>query len=608
MKKKNKIYSDCVSTNVTCIKWNLPPIPCLGIQTGDMLDVVLFGILDKVCSAVGTTDLSQIELQCLISKLNITEPSQRTIVTLFQLAYDNDCKLYDLIQQVRNLITNSVPLTLDLKCLATFDSFGNQLPYNEQTVLQSLITNVCLLITNIAGFAQDILNVNIRIDNLPAPYTEPNISSCLSGTPKTTSQTVALLATDYCTFKDKVGNSSLINQAIGAQPTIIDNTDPLFANPDLITPPTSLANSDVNQWVFIESLLNRIKSLEACACKFDCSDIKIAFNVEDQENGEQVALRFSGDYGNFIPSDFDISTDSKITFIDKNKSQKSYTIPVGNINTLNTEWLSPDYDISMLDLSGLITIKVCGKFINTATGQICCKCEETQHMFVGTCSFCEISATAEVTIIFKNSLDLIQSVTLFAGQSYILPSNSKVVSVSNINNLTEVPPCLNLSGLEAVGCFIAVIGSWAENVGSIIDTGYWEGSGNGHQILGIEFEGNNYFTPTSIKAIPGTTSGVFDMNAEVAPKIKALHGIILEANGADNHEASAGDLGISLNYLQIKTVSSYVNKLRLVTRSVADGSISGNREVNAYIKFISYQDAVTKGYVGLPPTLCPVLP
>ena len=118
MEKKNSKKYDCIKTNVTCVEWNLPPIPCLGIETGDMLDDVTFAIVDKLCNSIGSTDLSEIDLQCILDRLDLTEPSTRTIASLLQLAFDNDCRLYDLIQEVRDLITNDTPLSLDLKCLA----------------------------------------------------------------------------------------------------------------------------------------------------------------------------------------------------------------------------------------------------------------------------------------------------------------------------------------------------------------------------------------------------------------------------------------------------------------------------------------------------------
>jgi hypothetical protein len=392
MKAKNKLYSDCISTNVTCVKWNLPPIPCLGIETGDTLDQVTFAIIEKICSSFGSNDLSEIELTCILERLDINQPSERTIASLLQLAFDNDCRLYDLIQEVRGLITNTTPLVLDLKCLRNLDAFGQPVPYNEQTVLQSLINNVCLFIDQIADLSADIVTTNIRIDNLPAPYTEPNLTTCLSGTPKTTSQTVVLMAADYCLFKPKVGQIIKIDQAIGGQPTIVDNTDPLFANPDLIPTPTSLADSDINQWVFIESLLERIQALEACACKFDCDDITIGFLTTFNDD-QTVTLTFSSGAGSFIPNTF-TDCGSKITISnDSGVKLGPIVIPIAQ------NYESIDFDVSMFSPGEYLTFSLDAKLCSDSID--CFKCVKKVVRNTSGCCVISNTGTEPITIIYK---------------------------------------------------------------------------------------------------------------------------------------------------------------------------------------------------------------
>lgn len=399
MKQNYKSNSNCVATNVTCVTWNLPGITCLGIKTGDTLDEVTFAIVTKLCENTGL-DLEDIDLECLIEKLDITEPTTKTIRTYLQLAYDNDCKLYDLIQQLREEINPATPpLQLDLKCLKQTDPFGAPIPYTTQTVLQDLINQGCGFVAQIAGLSSAITAVNIRINDLPAPYVEPTLTTCLSSTPKSSSATLTLLASDYCAYKKKIGSIAQIDAAIGNQSDVL--ADPLFPISDLLPLVGSLSESDYNQWVFISNNYKRLLDLEACACRAKCSDIKIGFNPIDQEDGESIVIDFSGDYGNYIPTDYALQTDSTIVFIDKTKKQKTYPLPT-TPGVFKTEYTTAPYDISMLDLDGMMTIKVCVKLKNLKTGEVCCKCEEAQHMFIGGCSYCELTTTEAVTIIYKN--------------------------------------------------------------------------------------------------------------------------------------------------------------------------------------------------------------
>lgn len=399
MQNKNRRTTDCVTTLATCVKWNLPDIPCLGIKTGDFLDDITYAIVAKLCAITGG-DLDTINLQCLIDKLDITEPAVKTVSTFLQLAFDNDCALYDLIQEVRTLINNEeAPLTLDLKCLTVLDSFNNPLPYTLQTVLQSLITEACIVRSQIAGLNGAIITVNQRIDNLPTPYVEPSlISACLYAGTKPLNQLVTILATDYCAYKVVVGSIPEIQDAISRQPTIANITDPLYNHPDLQIGVTNMGQDQANQWVFIESLLGRLVALEGCACKIKCDDIKIGFEIFDSSvDASSVELNFGLQYGFYLPTG-SIPQEVKITFIDKDKKQLIYTIL--NPSTTFIAGFAPVYNLSALNLNDPIVIKVCTK-IQINGNEVCCNCTEKEHMFTGGCGFCTITATDDVTIIYK---------------------------------------------------------------------------------------------------------------------------------------------------------------------------------------------------------------
>ena len=602
MKNKNDKYIDCISTNVTSVTWNLPPVSCLGIKTGDSMDLVTFAIVQKICASFGDTNLDDIELSCIVDLFDVNEPTERSVATLLQLAFDNECTLFNLIQDVRELITNDVPLSLDLKCLATYDAFGNQIAYNEKTVFQFLINQVCILVGQISGLTISISNLQAQINALPAPYTEPNLNTCIAGTPKTTSQTVQLIASDYCAYKIKVGTIGAIDQAIGAQPVVIDITDPLFANVDLVTPVTSMANSETNQWVFIESMLQRLKGLEACACVAKCSDIKIGFNVVDQVDGASLVLDFSGDYGNYIPSDYALQTDSTITFIDANKKQKSYPLPT-TPGVFKTEYESVPFDISMLDLNGMMVIKVCVKLKNTKTNEICCKCEEVQHMFVGACSYCEIKALSEVTIIFSIN-GVSQSQVIGAGQTFILAPNAKVNAISAIENLESIPPCLDLSQISELKCFITAMGI---KVKGNSQSDYFEDSAQkiiGYKYNGIEYNFTNNYLAT-------TSNGVFPLTFEAYDAPAILAELKLKVPGIISTSSRGFTFGDnSVNTFQIKTSEEIAKTLYLIIETDApSGGGSGNNApvIFVYLPFYEYGTKYPNANFPLDFTsLCPI--
>ena len=390
MQSKNKFTSNCIKTYPRCIEWDLPPIPCLGIKTGDLLDEIVFAITRKICEIAGD-DLSTINVQCLVDKLGAVEPLNKTIATYLQLIINNECTLADLITAINARIDGivNISLILDLKCLATFDSFGNQLPYNEQTVLQSLITEACLIRNQIAGLTGAIANVNIRIDNLPTPYTEPKLTSCLY-TNQPTSTALGLLASDYCAYKLVLGTVANIQTTIGRQCTGL-NTQ-FAVNPNFIQFPTSQAHTINNLWVTVCDLRARLITLEGCACKITCKDILIGFTTIFNDD-KTVSLKFTGGAGTFIPVGY---TDCGSTVTIKNDAGVS-TSPINII--ISQEGQTIDIDISMFEAGEYLTFSVeaaiCGDGLN------CNKCVTRIVKNTSGCCLITNSGIASLTITYK---------------------------------------------------------------------------------------------------------------------------------------------------------------------------------------------------------------
>ena len=363
MQSKNKLITNCIKTYPRCIEWNLAPIPCLGIQTGDTLDEITFAIVRKICEIAGD-DLSSIDIQCLIDKLGAVEPLNKTLHTYLQLIIDNECKLSDLITAINNRIDSiaTPTLILDLKCLATLDSFGNQLPYNVQTVLQALISQACIIRNQIAGFTGALQLINIRIDNLPASYTEPSLTSCLY-TNQPTSAALNILASDYCTYKGILGTLANIQTAIGRQCAGL-NTQ-FASDAKFIQSPTSQAHTINNLWLTVCDLRARLVTLEGCACKITCKDVLVGFSVTFNDN-KTATLNFTGGAGTFIPTGY-ADCGSSVT-IKNDTGVTTNPVSIAIVQELS----SIDIDISMFEAGEYLTFSVnaaiCGN------GSNCNKC------------------------------------------------------------------------------------------------------------------------------------------------------------------------------------------------------------------------------------------
>ena len=83
MKNKRSLSKiNCIRSSSSCITWEGPEIKCLDICTGDELEDLIYGLAQKVCSSLGESDFSTLSLQCLIDKLHVSLPLDRSLINL----------------------------------------------------------------------------------------------------------------------------------------------------------------------------------------------------------------------------------------------------------------------------------------------------------------------------------------------------------------------------------------------------------------------------------------------------------------------------------------------------------------------------------------------
>jgi len=391
---KREKQRDCITSYTNCIKYDGPDIPCIGVYNGDYINQIICVIVDKICQLTTPMDISSISTQCLLDQFNIQEPGNKNIATYLQLLIDNDCSLKELIDGINKRIDdlNDTNLALDLKCLSVADAFGN-VTYTVQSILQVLINETCTHKLQLSSIGGTIISLQSQIDAIPI-YTEPVLSSCVY-TAQPLSQAVNLLATNYCTYKNKVGSLVQIDTAIGRQCSNLNVS--FIGDANFIQAPTTLADSDNNQWIAICSALNRLTALEACACKVKCEDIKIGFEVAINEDGTGITLHYTSVMGTFIPTGF-VDTLSTLTINDEFGHERVYT----GLNVVQNGF-SPELDITPFNTTKPLTL--CLKVTMAGPGLTCviCECRTyfTNDPSCPVCKVCVGSGTGEVVIVYS---------------------------------------------------------------------------------------------------------------------------------------------------------------------------------------------------------------
>lgn len=189
---------------------------------------------------------------------------------------------------------------------------------------------------------------------------------------------------------------------------------------------------------------------------------------------------------------------------------------------------------------------------------------------------------------------VIRSITLEKGEQFTLPSSATLLGADNSNNITST---CDLPTLEALGCYVALIGSYKSGSG---EDGYWEADGSRIAITGIELNGSEKLFQTAEVGNSFNFYGCLN-GYSIANKIKTIiPGIVDIAGGNDQESGSAGALGNCLTYVLIKTIPSLANNMRLIVQGTGPISGGGNEIVKNTTKFIPLDTLISEGYNDLP--------
>lgn len=187
---------------------------------------------------------------------------------------------------------------------------------------------------------------------------------------------------------------------------------------------------------------------------------------------------------------------------------------------------------------------------------------------------------------------IIKSVTLQAGENFVLPPNSTLLGADTPGNITS--NC-ELPTLETLSCYLALLGG--TDTDSAEDT-YWEPDSRA-RVIGFELSGVRTLFPVEV----GGANGCYDGPGIITQLQAALPAIIAVDSSANNESGPVGDVGSCLSYILIQTIPSVANNLRLVLTST--GTISNGTElVEVTTGFRPYADVLAEGYQDLPVSPC----
>lgn len=483
----------CTSTSTSaCTTWTGPSIPALGIQSGQTMSDTTFKIACAVVETIGDLDLSDMDLSCLIDKTPIL-PENKNVRLILQMLLDNQCALQVLIDQVSGADTAPPTVAVNMKCLTVFDAFGNAIPQDFNTTLQSMINQICTSVTSIANLTATTVSLQNQITDLPIPpaYVEPSIITCITPTAKPTSVQVPIALQDYCNYKVAVGQILDVQAAIARQPTGLNTS--LGTVDGWILNPQNLSQSDTNQWLTIANLLARVNNIESNCCKVTCKDIDLVMLITVGADGESITVTFSTILGTNIPNGFVDTGQSTITITDQNNLFVTYPILV------TEDQKQGPFNFNGLDTNAPLTASVSAVL---SSGTLTCdKCVGKQFVPTSACPVCLVTGTGSTgitTIVYQvPGSQIIQTLLIAPGSTGYIQRNAILIGIDSSGDSSVTSTCIDLNAPP----YVCVNIEWATSGGTSTSVA-WENYNQDIQATALGIGGAEYSLANAYKGDP----------------------------------------------------------------------------------------------------------
>lgn len=455
-KKNNSAGCNGPSQGSDCVIWTGKDIPALGIEKGDSVSAIVCTLAQQIETLAAPLDLTTVSIQCIIDKLSADEPVIRSIANMLQISYDSSCKLKDMIDAINAKLNNSgSSIVLDLKCLTTYDTYGNPLPYDEKSVLQTLINTACSNITSINAIGGTLTTLDNRVkalEDIPA-YQEPSLNSCIF-TGRKTSEAVVLTAQDLCTYKGIIGSQTDVQSAMAQFPGTLAQVYGLL--PDWVITPTNLAQSYSNLLMVMADLYKQVQTINNTCCKVDCDSIIVDFDIRLSADRTSATLFFATKSS--VPPGWTETNPlgSKLTVTDSAGSV--FTIYIKILPQLvNPDGIIIDLSSSPLDTALDYTFNM--NVVLSDGTLTCVKCVNHVATFKDTCQFCSIAVDLNtnngfiVLIYTVPGNTNLQSQSIYSGQTQGIPVNARISDLIIYNGASYTTTCATLPSPSIASCY-----------------------------------------------------------------------------------------------------------------------------------------------------------
>lgn len=307
----NTADQGCSPVSSNCVIWQGPNLSCINLCKGDTVSDVVYKVATQLCTLQTELDLSDLDLNCLVSFCASANPAptNQTLAAVLEFIIEKVCCLNTRCTVLEGGSSGSsyTEPTLTLpSCLQYTNAQGQsvtQLVHNQYTL--TLGSKICELKTLVDTHTTQISGLNTRVAVLEAKTTPslPTVSvQCLTGSSTLVSLDAAVteVSSQLCSLKGVLGTNSAIGIAAGKQCAQLGTLPALSQTGTMSTISgwksnvTTLSDSIFNLWLTVCDMRGAIAALKNCCGTLDCSSVIIDFALTANEARDTLTLNFAG--------------------------------------------------------------------------------------------------------------------------------------------------------------------------------------------------------------------------------------------------------------------------------------------------------------------------
>ena len=329
--KSNTAEQGCSPVSSNCVIWQGPSLSCISLCNGDTVSDVMYKVATDLCTLKDQLDLSDLDLECLLTFCAATNPAptERTLSAVLEFIVDKICCLNNAIDDLNSGDDGYIEPTLALPSCLQYTDQGTGLPVTQlvhRNYTLRIANQYCTLKATVDGHTTQITTLDGRITALenevpdPLPTVTPE---CIltPGVPTAMNLVLDELENQYCLLRNILGTNTQLTTAVSQQCENLTQAQALSVPGTMQgiqgwnSTVVNLAQSMQNMWITICDIREAILDLKANIAVTDCTGFVLDFVATANRSTGEVFLDFNPltviplTYGNCL-------TGSKVTITD----------------------------------------------------------------------------------------------------------------------------------------------------------------------------------------------------------------------------------------------------------------------------------------------------